>query len=73
MKELFLLPSGLFNATVNQKWTRFNAMLDDLIAANVITAASKTAIAALRVLVRPLWFKFGREVDYADIAVARVS
>jgi hypothetical protein len=71
VKALFELPSGMFDATTNQKWTRFNTMLDDLIAGNVITNASKTAIAALRVLVRPLWFKFGREVDFNDVLTAR--
>ena len=63
--------SEMFDATTTQKWNRLNLMLDDLIAANVITTASKNAIAALRVLVRPLWFKFGREVDFNDVQIAR--
>ena len=71
--ELFRPGAEMFDATTTQKWTRFNAMLDDLIAATIITVASKTAITALRLIVRPLWYPFGREVEPPDVAFARVT
>ena len=69
--ELFRTGAEMFDATTTQKWNRFNAMLDDLITANIITAASKTAIATLRIISRPLWYKFGRTVDSSDVTAAR--
>lgn len=71
--ELFKPGTETFDATTAQKWTRFSAMLTDLITAGVITAASQTALTALRTISRPLWYPFGREVEPPDVAFARVT
>lgn len=70
-----LLRSNLtLDMTVQANVDAVLAALNVLVTANVITAAGRTAVVALPTTALSGWTKFAdRPLDYADIALARIS
>jgi len=73
VRDLFSMPLPV-DITDSGKATLVNSALTALVNANIIVAATQTALQALPAVTNAGWAQFGeRSLDYNDIAIARAS